>query len=424
MAKLVVILLLSFFLPYLIGLLSESRMGERGAFSIDKVQKLLLIYLLVIIALKSRFMIPRHFLKYLGLALVYLFILFTHYLFTDGNPSIMLHARNEVIRLTGFIIIFFMCAITKFDSGSLRFLLRCLGVFGFFLGFSMIRHSLAGEVGQSQVYYAYGQSFLRGGTGVISPPYFAAIANIASVAAIAGFLVERKWLYKTFFLLTFAVSQSGRFLTFSSGGLISFVLSMVAVLFLLNRYDKKTYRVFLKVSLAMVSIFSVVILTTELKDILFYRLLLSDEHVMRSSVYSRLDQYMGLWEIFRASPWKVLYGIGTAELKSSLGMELHNAYLRPLAVAGIGGFLAFITLYWLAFKNFNHAIKQGGDDRIHFLTSLFFFAGFIGWSFQAAFSGAADTTAITWFFFMTAYILKERVVDITPNPVLKQRICR
>lgn len=423
MAKLVVILLLSFFLPFLIGLLSQSNMVDRAVFSIDKVLKLLLIYLLLIIALKSRFMIPRHFLKYPGLALVYLFILFAHYSFTDGNPSTMLHARTEVIRLTGFIIIFFMCAMTKFDSGSLRLLLRCLGVFGFFLGFSMIWHSLAGEAAQSQVYYAYGQSFRRGGTGIVAAPYFAALANITSMAAIAGFLVERKWLYKTFFLLTFAVSQSGRFLTFSSGGLISFVLSMVAALFLLNRYDKKTYRIFLKVSLAMVSIFSVVILTTELKDILFYRLLLSDEHVMTASIYSRLDQYMGLWEVFRASPWKVLYGIGTAEQNSLLGTELHNTYLRPLAVAGIGGFLAFITLYWLAFKNFNHAIKQGENDRIHFLTSLFFFAGFIGFSFQAAFS-PADTSVITWFFFMTAYILKERVVDITPNPVLKQRICR
>jgi O-antigen ligase len=148
----------------------------------------------------------------------------------------------------------------------------------------------------------------------------------------------------------------------------------------------------------------VLIATTGLFDAFFYRIKLSDEFVRRASIESRLEQYSNFLEMIKEEPSRILVGCGTASFpnKLRLSLDLHNGYLRPLGVAGILGFLCFNTLCVLCLRNFLAAARR--SDGSLKVVSIFFFAAFVGWSFQAAVQ-PDDTSVIQWFFFIMGYVL-------------------
>ena len=129
---------------------------------------------------------------------------------------------------------------------------------------------------------------------------------------------------------------------------------------------------------------------------------MSDDIVLRSSVYSRLDQYTAYFELLYNEPMRFFYGYGSAGLVEALGLNLdmHNAFLRALGVGGILFFLAFIAIWYKSLKGFFYASKT--NDVECRIISIFLFAAFIGWSVQSL-TLPVTTGVIQWVFFILAF---------------------
>lgn len=408
MNKIVVILLLSLLLSAaLVGFLTGVSITESGFFSLDKIIKFLVLTLafLTLLFQRSKFNIPEDIWRYILLGLFILLTLLVHHLFSESTDDFFIfRAQKEIVRLSVMLIIFLLCSTASLKSSDYRILVYSFAAAGLLLGILAVYHSVSGVV--DQPWRSVG-AYLRAGVGITDGNTVAAILNITSMAALAGYLIEKKLLTKLLFLSFLVIAQAGRFATFSNGALLSIVITIVAASLLLKVYHRKVLKPFLRIFLFIAFLFFVFILGTGIFRTVFYRAMLSDEHVKGASIYSRLDQYEGYVNLIKKEPANLIFGVGTASLPAKLGrgLDLHNSYIRPLAVGGTGAFLSFLFLWWLCLRNFIFSIKAKQVNEIHRTISILFFAGFIGWSFQAA-TLPSDTSVVQWFFFMFAYVFR------------------
>jgi O-antigen ligase len=403
--KIFIILLLSFFLPVVTSFVSGTDMRMSGALSADKAVKAVLLYaVLMTVVGRDSIRIRKDVWKYLLPAAAILLLLLTHYHLSEVSGIEGFMARKEVIRVTGFLLIFLLSSAVSFRSSDFRFLVYCLAAMALVAGALSVWHSLAGTT--SRIDMQAGE-YIRAGVGRVGGPNkLGAVLNLMTMAALAGFCMKRGVFSKTAFLVAALAAQAGRFATFSTGSLLNIIAALLAALVLLKNYEQETFKKFLYLILFMALVSVTVIFATGKGQLLFHRAMLSDEVVIRSSVYSRLNQYYGLLEIIKDRPWGLVFGFGAIEEPHMLGTRwgLHNAYLRPLLTSGIGGFLSFLVLYWLSIKNFFHSIKDSVADRGHRIICIFMSAAFIGWSVQAS-TSLGDTSVVQWFYFIFAYCL-------------------
>lgn len=393
-------------------------MWESRLLSTDKLIKLAVFALAFMILLfqRKKLNMPRDIWIYILPGTFILFYLLVNHLVSDyADDFITFQARKEIVRLAIVLVVFGLCVAVSSDTSDYRLFVYAFGILGLLLAILVIHHSLTGEIEES---WEYVGSYLRAGSKTTDANYLGAILNMVSVAVLIGCLIQNRLLSKIFFLSILVITQAARFATFSTGSILSFVITVIAAICLLKKYRTEMLKPFVKIVLFVIFLFIVLIWRTGLLTTVFYRVLLSDDTVKASSIYSRLNQYKQYIDFVKEEPLKLIFGIGTTNVPTLLGTggHLHNSYLRPLAVGGIGTFVCFLFLWWHCLKDFVFSIKTSQTNEVHQIVSIFFFAGFIGWSFQAA-TIAADTSTIQWFFFMLAYILRRSASTLPTSRV-------
>lgn len=397
-------------------------MWESRLLSIDKIFKLAVLALAFMILLfqRKKLNMPRDIWIYILPGTFILFSFLVNHLLSDyPDDFIAFQATKELVRLSIILLVFLLCVAVSSDTSDYRLFVYAFGILGLLLGILTIHHSLTGEIEESW-YYVDGH--LRAGMKVTDPNFLGAILNIVSVAVLIGCLIQNKLLNKIFFLSILVIIQSARFATFSTGSLLSLVITVIAAIYLLKKYHTEMLKPFLKIVLFLTFLFIILIWRTGLFTTVFYRVLFLDDTVKQSSIYSRLNQHKRYIDIIKEEPWKLILGVGTGNVPTRLGTggHFHNSYLRPLAVCGIVAFGCFLFLCWRCLKDFIFSIRTSQANEVHRIVSIFFFACFIGWSFQAA-TVPADTSTIQWFFFMLAYLLRRSAGTLPTNRVPTQQ---
>lgn len=391
-------------------------MNESGLSSIDKLIKLAAFALAFMILLfqRKKLNMPRDIWIYILAGIFILFSFLVNYLLFDYSDDFTaFQAKKEIVRLAIVLVVFVLCVAVSSDTSDYRLFVYAFGIMGLLLSILAIHHSLTGEV---EAPSAYVGDYLRAGTETTDTNYLGAILNIVSVAVLIGCLIQNKLLSKILFLSLLVIIQCARFATFSTGSLLSFVITVIAAICLLEKYRMETLKPFLKTVLFLTFLFIILIWRTGLLTTIFYRVLLSDDTVKQSSINSRVDQYKEYIEFIKEKPASLILGIGTANARTMLGTggHFHNSYLRPLAVGGIVAFGCFLFLWWHCLRDFIFSIKTSQENEVHHMVSIFFFASFIGWSFQSG-TLPADASTIQWFFFIFAYLLRHGSNSVLPN---------
>lgn len=406
----IIISILFLLMPFL-GAFLRLVMIEETADLPSKIIRSFLLYFVLIFSITSLKIlnIPKSSSKYFLLVFLWTTPYLIHFLFSKSTTEIFnITAVNEIYNLIYLIFAYFILSQIRFRHTDYYFLIKSLSTLGLFLGIPAIWYSINVK---SELTHMYIGQFLRSGVEATDPNLLSAILNISSIASLGLYFIGENRYWKFVAFLIFLISQIARFLTFSIGGFISIVLSLVSLFFILQRQQKIK---FFKLTILIIIFFASGMLITKTVDIFFYRIihLTSDESVAKSAIYSRESQYREFFKLLQQSPEVLLHGIGSAKLPEALGqgLTLHNSYLRPLAVGGIVSFISYLLLYWLSFKNFIKALKYSFNPKMKFIVALLF-AAFIGWSFQAA-TLPNDTSLVNLFFFPLAYSFERSTTKV------------
>ncbi len=422
MNKIVTILLLSLFSVYFTGLLTGSNMGESRLLSIDKIFKLAAFALAFMILLfqRKKLNIPRDIWIYILAGTFILFSFLINYLVSAyPDDFIAFQAKKDIIRLAIILLVFVLCAAVSSDTSDYRPFVYAFAILGLLLGILTIYNSFTGKFGES---WHYVDGYLRAGAKTTDSNLLGAVLNIASVAVLIGCLIQNNLLSKIFFLSLLIIIQAARFATFSTGSLLSLVITVIAAMCLLKKYHAEMLKPFLKIVLFVIFVFIIMILRTGLSNTVFYRVLLSDDVVKGSSIDSRVGQYKEYIEYIKEKPANLILGIGSVNARTmSTGGQIHNSYLRPLVEGGIVAFGCFLFLWWRCLKDFFFSIKTSQTNEVHHIVSIFFFASFIGWSFQAG-TVPSDISTIQWFFFILAYMLRHSASTLPTSRVPREQL--
>lgn len=405
----VTLLLLSLLSATLIGFATESNINESGLLSIDKIFKILVIGLAFIVLLfrKKRFYLPKDIWVYILIGIFFILCLLINYLFySEGDDFNAFRAKKEIVRLAVILIIFLLCGGLLSENSDYKIFVYIFGMFGLVVSILSLYQTFTG---QSERTSAYIGGYLRAGVDITGLSLGGALNIIFSVCMI-GYLIKDKFIHKLLFFLSLVIIQGARFATFSTGTLLSSIITIVISIFLLRVYHIKALRDFLKITIFMIFLFSIFMWKTGLTKTIFYRAFFSDEHVKQASFYSRLDQHKGYLKLVRERPENLVFGVGTARLPALLGkdLDLHNSYLRPLAVGGVVAFVCYLFLCWFCLRDFLFSIKTQHTDEVHLIVSIFFLAAYVGWAFHAA-TFPADTSCVQWFFFIFAFMLRHTI---------------
>ena len=403
MCRITALILISLFMPFFSAFILGVNMTETGLLSYDKLTKLILIYIGIIVVFKrKKTSFPRDFPVYFWLLVSIIAVLSLHQLYTDSTGFFAINAQKEIVRLSTFLIVLFIVALYGLRVEDCRFLVLCFAFIGLTVGLISVYHSITGV---SDMTGKYVGGFLRAGTGIIGANFLGSLLNLATLASIAGYLTVSKVQYKPLFFFAIIGSQLGRFTTFSSGSFFSIIISVFVLLLLLRTYDRKNYVVTVKALFVASCVLLGAVIISGTGEVVLYRLFLSDEYVMSSSIGSRLEQYEAYIALISKDPWGLLVGYGAADFPVvyGLSMTMHNVFVRSLAIGGVVCFTAFTALWYLSFKNFTYDIKS--EDGLYRTISICFFAAFIGWTFQSLTLPAFAST-LQWFFFILAYALR------------------
>lgn len=393
------------FIPFLGFLIRMT--AEESSDIVSKIIKAFLLYIVcfLIVASCKKISIDKEYGKYFWATLFLAIPYLIHFFLSKSHiEHFNTYAMSELIVLAYMIILFTVASLMNFEFNDYRFLLWGFAICGIVLGFQSMWYSVS--VVPTSFLDRYVGEFLRAGTEATDPNLVSAVLNICSMAGIGLYLIGKNIIGKIFSIFAFLISQAGRFLTFSTGGFLSILISLT-ILFLLLKGNVR--RAMFRFIIIILIISSVLIISSGMADILFYRITFLDEATAQSSVYSRLEQHSEFLRLMGERPLMLLFGVGSARLPELLGLNitLHNSYLRPLAIGGIISFGAFVFLYWLCLRNFQKSLRYTLNPKMKFIIAPLF-AAFIGWSFQAA-TLPADSSGVNIFFFVIAYSLKRTI---------------
>lgn len=413
MIRKLTILILFLFLPFLGFLLRLT--GEETADVVSKVIKIFLVYLIVIIVLSyKKFNLVKDIKKYFTVLILFSVPYLFHFIFSKSNiEKFNTYAFNELVVIFYFFIGIIITSIIFFYISDYLFLIWIMSFVGIILSMQSIWFAL--NYTPERYVQLFVLDVLRAGAEVTDPNLLRAVLNIFSISSLTIYFLYKSLFIKLFAFLTFLLIQAGGMLTFSNAGFLSIVISLFTLYFLIGLENRKKY-VLLVSLILFFALISIVI--SGAGDILFYRLKLSDQATLQSSIYSRIAQYEAFLDLIKNKPAVVLTGVGSAMLPEKLGIELtlHNSLLRPLAIGGILSFIGYLYLFYLTFSNFRKAIKYISNDKLKTI-SIFFFAGFLGWTFQSL-TLPFECSGVNIFFFTIAYSLKNTVMNSLKNMVM------
>ncbi len=410
MNKLIPLLLILLFSPFILGFSTGLNLKFTGHIFIMNQLRFVLIYAALIMLLYNlrHKTLPSGLWIYLLPSLLMLSIMLLHYLYSDASGRHTIRAEKELLRVTALVIILMVCATKTFKSIDFRILIVGFTLLGCIIGLQSIWNSFSGI---SSFQHHYVKGYLRAGMYIIDSNSLGAFMNTVSFFALAGLFTYKGQHNKILFFIAFILIQTGRAFTFSNGSLLNFIVSIAVATYLVWRYYRDQFRRFFSIlGMLIVTMLSLTIFTRMFETFL-YRVRLSDSFVYKASISSRIGQHLDYFRLIYDEPLRIFIGFGTSGLphKLSGGLDLHNSFVRSLATGGIITFLCFMLLYYLSIRNFLIAISHSDyKDR---MLPIMLLSSFIGWAFQAA-TLPADTSLIQWFYFIVALLLATNVKDI------------
>ena len=409
MERLFLILLISLFMPFVLGLISGESTAVSGLSSIDKLLKpVLIMILLLALILNNKWQSRRPMFGYVLSALALILILFSH-LLVSSNTGDSMPAIKELARLSGFLVFLICCSMVNLKDSDYRFLLYLLGLIALPVAILSIHHSFTGDLDKS---WKYVGGYLRAGSGILDANALAGLINLVSLCALGSFLIVRNKTYKAYFFMAFVIGQAARFTTFSTGSFINILLALMVIIYMLRKHDAFNFKRVFRIGVLSVFIIVGLMAYYGLFEAAFYRLTFSDDKVVDASVGSRLSQYEDLINVIQERPSILFIGAGNSEARTLVrnGLEFHNAYLRPLLTTGLIGFIAFLFICFKSYKNYQTVIMKMSEANENTVPYIIFYAAFIGWSFQAA-TIPADTSVIQWFYLILGYSLGNLIIE-------------
>lgn len=236
-------------------------------------------------------------------------------------------------------------------------------------------------------------------TGPIGDPnFFAQIMTVLAPISFERFLHEKRLQLRLFALWGMVVSIFTVILTYSRGGLLALLVSL---LFMLIIYPPK--RIQVPFIILFISIF-ISLLPPYYIDRFFALAEIFDSRkantlrIEERSLQGRLSENLAGWEMIKDKP---LFGVGLSSYNylfpfysKNQGIalvaserEAHNMFLEVAAETGIVGFSIFASLLLASFRSIINARKAfqnaGFDNYAHMVTG--FLAGYVGYFAAAMF---------------------------------------
>lgn len=402
MEKLFTITLLWLFIPYLWGL-AGTNVLQSGVSSFDNILKIGMLYFMIIFLFarkETRF--RKNAIAYLTPAIIIILILVYHYVNSaTASSDELLFAKKEIVRLAFFIVLLAFSSALRMKMKNYRFLVCQFVLLGIPLGLMAVRSTLTGTSTRRDMIIG---EFVRAGGDLTSTNNLAAVLNITTLCALSAFLIVKKRYQKIACLLAALISQAGRFATFSNGSLVGIVVSLFVVMYLFRKLDAVMYRRMFRAGTIVIAVLVVLTIASGKAALLLGRFSQTDQTGTLVSISSRTAQYKGLWNLIVNEPEKLFFGVGTANVHAALrtSQTLHNAYLLPLVTAGLGGFISFLYLWSLSFRNFYAIVKASAGNKEATILTVFIFAAYIGYSVQIL-TVPYSLSATTWFFFILSF---------------------
>lgn len=405
MDRVIAVGLLLLFLDVVTGLSSQANTWVSSAVNLSKVATAVPLYVLVIMLFKrgNLRLSPAILYRFLLPALGILCIALIHFSLSAAPNDRLDVALKEIIRIVYCALLIASVGLVKDYRRGTLWLFYGMAVLGGIIGVLSVVDSFTGYSSNSGRYV---DGILRAGSDVVDSNMLAGTLNACSFLAFGVFLTTQKKILRALLLVFIIIAQTGRIMTFSTGGYVSFAISILVAIYFYWRY--LGYRLS-RITIILVSLFivaSFALVSSGLANIIFYRLELSDKYVYASSIGSRLLQYKAFYHLLGEHPMGLLTGFGTADLVRDLGvnLDLHNSYLRSLGTGGIINFTLFLTLWWFSFKGLHASVRRKDALRMDKIRSIWALAAFTGWAVQMAVL-PADESVLTWFFIaMSAFI--------------------
>ena len=288
------------------------------------------------------------------------------------------------------------------DLKTLHIGILCLLIGGFL---SVALNFVIGQGWVSQGYIVKGtrsvEKFTRMGGLWGDPNEFASILLVLLPLSLLFFFRSKSFLVKVIAAGLFATLLVGFFRTYSRGGFIGFLVLLIFSVFKFDLFKRGSNKLKILLSIvALLVIGTIVFYTVSETFIERMETLRRGEGPQASSIQSRIEAYLTALRLFLENP---LLGVGLRNfgvynIYSPLKV-VHNTYLEVLACTGLLGFIPFVAilyLSWRELKKIQIAWKGGGNiDSPIYQYAVALELGFIAYFVSALFI-TLDIEKMTW----------------------------
>lgn len=227
---------------------------------------------------------------------------------------------------------------------------------------------------------------------------FAALLLVLIPLSIMNFFMDQKLIYKVISAITSLILLTGLILTYSRGGFISLFLMLVLAMFKIVSGKNRTKILAISVPCIIVAfiIFYYAFADQFLARMETLSVLSSSESAQtEGSLKQRYFYYFQLApKLFMQHP---VFGVGFREFVFSnpYGQVTHNTYLEVLVGMGVIGFIPFVAILFLSWKDLRSAQKFNNNNPFVHSYAVALEIGFLGYLFASMFL-TLDLNKVLW----------------------------
>jgi len=334
-------------------------------------------------------------------------------------------SRSLTYLITLWLLIgmFFILSITIRDIKTLHTGILFLLIGGFL---SIVISSITGQGWQAQALIVKGvrsvQTFTRQGGLWGDPNEFASILLVLMPLSLLQFFRSKSFFMKVFTFGLFACLLFGFFRTYSRGGFLGFAVLLVLSIFKFDLLKRGTNKTKIVIYVVLVAIVAIVIFSTISQTFIArietLKSLDSSVHSQRGeAIYARYQAYKSALVLFSEHP---ILGVGIRNfyLYNPVGV-VHNTYLEVLTCTGLIGFIPFVTILYLTWKELrgvqNSWRLRDRENSLNYQYAVALELGFIAYLVTIVFL-TLDLAKMTWLLITLSSILR----STSANPGLVQ----
>ncbi len=337
-------------------------------------------------------------------------------------------SRSLTYLITLWLLIgmFFILSITIRDIKTLHTGILFLLIGGFL---SIVVSFITGQGWQAQGVIVKGvrsvETFTRRGGLWGDPNEFASILLVLMPLSLLQFLRSKSFFMKIFTFGLFACLLFGFFRTYSRGGFLGFAILLILSIFKFDLLKRGTNKTRIIIYLVIVVIVAVVIFSmvsqTFIARIETLKSLDSSMHSQKGeAIYARYQAYKSALGLFLDHP---ILGVGIRNfyLYNPVGV-VHNTYLEVLTCTGLIGFIPFMTIVYLTWRELREVqsfwrLRDRGNS-LNYQYAVALELGFIAYLVTILFL-SLDIAKMTWLLITLSSILRN--ISVNPNLVQIKR---